>query len=112
MIDKFFPKKMRVKVPTRLRIRVEPSLTGRAVASFANNTLVEVGRRVDTTDGVWYQVEAYYTPKVEYTDTAYPMKHLKEDLYSRIEVRRERWVYAKYLRRIHPWQAKRFKLYG
>lgn len=98
-------KVMRVKVPTRLRVRAAPSFDGRIVALLDNKARVEVSEKITNRDGVWYKVDAYLPPisklkghyKLEFGDADSPF-HFKNVV----------WVNAKYLKR-----TMRFdKLYG
>ena len=102
-------KKMKVKVPTKLRIRVEPSWTGRTIGTLDNKAIIEVGERIRTADGDWYKLEAVYSTLSKDVGGGYPMK-LIPDAIRRIPVRKERWVCAKYVKRI--WWQKKFKMYG
>ena len=88
---------MRVKVPTKLKVRAAPSFDGRVVALLANKAIVQVSGKITNSDGVWYKVDAYIHPvskskqdfKLEFgcPDTPFRFKDAV-------------WVYAKYLKKI------------
>lgn len=98
-------KVMRVKVPTRLRVRAAPSFDGRIIALLDNRARVEVSEKITNLDGVWYKVETYLPPiskskrnyKLEFGDADCPF-HFKNAV----------WVNAKYLKRTMIFA----KLYG
>ena len=102
-------KKMRVRVPTKLNIRTEPSLQGRVIGLLDNKTIVEVGEKIDTADGVWYRLEAFYYPKSE---SCFPLTWNKQITGDerRVAVRNRRYICGSYLRRV--WFTRKFKLYG
>ena len=99
-------KQMRVKVPTMLNIRVAPQLDSKVVGFLDDKTVVEVGEKVNTTDGGWYKLEAYYLPqpKNAINTEMVPLEKLRHPM------RMERWVCAKYLKRI--WCTRKYKTYG
>ena len=102
--------KMRVKVPTKLRVRTEPSLCGRIVSILDNKAVIDVGEKIETADGVWYRLEAIYFPTK--SKSGFPItweKHIIDEE-RKIKVRNPRWVCGKYLRRL--WWKKAYKLYG
>ena len=96
---------MRVKVPTKLKVRAAPSFDGPVVALLGNKAIVQVSEKITNSDGVWYKVDAYLPPisklkghyKLEFGDADSPF-HFKNVV----------WVNAKYLKR-----TMRFdRLYG
>lgn len=96
---------MRVKVPTKLKVRAAPNFDGRVVALLANKATVQVSEKITNSDGVWYKVDAYLPPiskskrnyKLEFGDADCPF-HFKNPV----------WVYGKYLK-----NTMRFdRLYG
>ena len=95
-----------VRVPTVLNIRVSPQLGSKVVGFLDNKTVVEVGEKVNTADGGWYKLEAYYLPqpKNALNSETVPMDKLRHPM------RMERWVCAKYLKRI--WWTRKYKTYG
>lgn len=98
-------KVMRVKVPTKLQVRSEPSFDGSVVAHLDNKAVIEVSTKVDTPEGSWYKVETYIPP-VEKSKRGYKLGFGTTD--SPFHFKNAVWVYGKYLKR-----AIRFdRLYG
>lgn len=93
---------MRVKVPTKLRVRSEPSIAGRVVALLANKAIVEVSKRVDTPEGSWYKVDAYIPP-VSKSKQNFKLEFGCPDMPFRFED--AVWVYAKYLKKVRKFNT-------
>lgn len=87
---------MRVKVPTKLKVRAAPSFDGRVVALLANKGIVEVSEKITNPDGTWCKVETYIPP-ISRSRAHYKLEFGDAD--SPLPFKNPVWVNAKYLKR-------------